>query len=225
MPDQDHIFAETEGDRWFDRNHLLLQAADWATDPCLKVIALYELKPQSVLEVGAANGYRLAAIAERLGARVVAVEPSARAIADGQTRFPRVAFLRATASHVPTAERFDLVILHAVLHWVDRHTLLQSVAEIDRLVGDGGFLLIGDFHPSNRLRVPYHHLPGQEVYTYKQDYASIFLASGLYHTVAVMTRGHASEGFSACVSEGNRFAVSLLRKDPKEHYVAAAAPQ
>jgi hypothetical protein len=54
---------------------------------------LYHLRPSSVLEIGAANGFRLAVISERYGARVVAVEPSVEAIVDGKARFPCVEFV------------------------------------------------------------------------------------------------------------------------------------
>ena len=42
--------------------------------------------------------------------------------------------------------------------------MLRSVAEIDRVLPDGGFLLIGDFYPSLPQRVRYHHLPDQDVF-------------------------------------------------------------
>jgi len=224
MPNQDELFATSEADRYFDRNKSALRNADWSADPPLRLMELYHLQPRSALEIGAANGYRLGAIAARWGTEVTAVEPSALAIADGQARFPEVKFLQATASAIPMQGQVDLVIVNFVLHWVSRDTLLRSVAEIDRLLVDGGFLILGDFEPSNRVRVRYHHRSEEEIYTYKQNYPAVFLASGLYHTVAALTGGHGSTTPVADVSEGERTGVWLLRKQSAEHYVAGSVP-
>jgi SAM-dependent methyltransferase len=218
---QDDLFAVSEADRYFDRNESAMHAVDWSADLPLRLISLYQLQPRQVLEVGAANGFRVAAIAQRYGAKVVAVEPSARAIADGQTRFPNVEFVQATANNIPLQTQFDLIIVNFVLHWVARATLLRCVAEIDRLLTDGGFLILGDFAPSNRWRKKYHHLPEQEVYTYKQNYSAMFLASGAYQAVATLTTDHGSKTLSANSSEHERTGVWLLRKQLEKYYVTA----
>jgi SAM-dependent methyltransferase len=221
---QDDLFNDFEGDRWFERNRGALNAFDPSADSPLKLIGLYGLAPERVLEIGAANGFRLAAIHERTGAETVAVEPSAQAVFEGKARFPFVTFIRGTASAVPLRRTFDLVIVNFVFHWIDRQNLLGAVAEVDRLVGDNGYLLIGDFHPANRLRVRYHHLADREIYTYKQNYAATFLASGLYHAVGVLTAHHASKQLQARVAESERIGAWLLRKEFRGHYVESGVP-
>ena len=216
---QDQIFTAFEGDKWFERNREALERFDPEADFPLRLIELYHLRPHSVLEVGAANGYRLAAISERYGARVMAVEPSVEAIVDGMSRFPDVEFVRGGASAIPLQELFDLIIVNFVFHWIDRTNLLRSVAEIDRLLVDGGFLIIGDFHPSNLIKVRYHHLTEQEVYTYKQNYAGTFLASGLYHPICLLTGQASSKALISHAAEDNRIGIWLLRKMLSEHYV------
>lgn len=79
---QDQIFAAFEGDRWLERNKGALERFDPEADFALKLMELYCSRPCNVLEIGAANGYRLAAISERYGASVVAVGPSVGAIHD-----------------------------------------------------------------------------------------------------------------------------------------------
>jgi len=225
MPrNQDEIFSAFEGDNYFTRNKVALEGFDAEADLPLKLINLYCVRPRSVVEIGAANGFRVAAIAERYGARVVAVDPSAKAIENGRKRFPHIKFVQATAADVPLQDAFDLVIVNFVLHWIDRNTLLRSVAEIDRLVADGGFLILGDFAPHNLLRVPYHHLAEKVVYTYKQDYSDLFVVSVLYHTVGTLTSGHASQSLSAVVAEDERTSVWLLQKQLQDHYLDCAVP-
>jgi SAM-dependent methyltransferase len=218
---QDNVFTRSEGDRWFERNRKALDSFVTAADLPLKILEMYDLRLGRVLEIGAANGFRLASIRERTGAAVVAVEPSAEAILDGKSSFPCVNFVRGTASAVPLKETFDLVIVNFVFHWIDRANLLRAVAEVDRLVQDNGYLLIGDFHPSNRLQVRYHHLIDERLFTYKQNYAATFLASGLYHPVALLTGHHAVKKPDAAVDEADRIGTWLLRKQTSLHYARA----
>ncbi len=218
---QDNVFTRFEGDRWFERNRKALNSFDTAADLPLKILELYDLRPERVLEIGAANGFRLAAIHARTGAVVVAVEPSSEAILNGKASFPYVTFVRGTASFVPLRETFTLVIVNFVFHWIDRTSLLRAVAEIDRLVQDDGYLLIGDFQPSNQLQVRYHHLTDEQLFTYKQNYAATFLASGLYHPVALLTGHHVVKKPDAAVAEADRIGTWLLRKQTDVHYVKA----
>jgi SAM-dependent methyltransferase len=136
-------------------------------------------------------------------------------------RFFKSEFLEAIKRAIPLRERFDLVIVNFVFHWIDRANPLQSVAEVDRMVRDGGLLIIGDFHPSNRLRVPYDHLENHEVHTYKQDYAEAFFSSGLYHPVCLLTADHATKKLTAEVSEDEHIGAWLLRKNTGDHYIAS----
>src|SRR3990170_3003377 len=215
---QDGIFAEFEGDRWFGRNREALERFDPQDDPPLRLMDLYGLRPRRVLEVGAANGLRLATIARQGGVRAVAVEPSAQAVTDGRARFPEVEFVRGEAHAVPLDASFDLIIANFVFHWIDRARLLGSVAEIDRLLEDGGFLMIGDFCPPHPTRVAYHHLPEHRVYTYKQDYAAPFLASGLYLPVGFLAGDHASKRLLPAVAADSKAGVWLLRKSLSDGY-------
>jgi SAM-dependent methyltransferase len=221
MPlDQGQIFTRSEGDQWFKRNKSTLDRLDPETDLPLKIIELNRLQPRSVLEVGAANGFRLAAISERYGAKAVAVEPSADAVNDGKVKFPSVQFVRGEISAIPLRQSFDLVIINFVFHWVDRTRLLRSIAEIDRVLENGGFLIISDFYPSYPTKVRYHHLPeSSDVFTYKQNYSEPFLASGLYQLVHLLTADHSSKVFGGSVPKYERIGAWLLRKAMTEHYV------
>jgi SAM-dependent methyltransferase len=222
---QDRIFATGEGDRWFERNNAALHNADrLANDPPLSLLELSGVSPSHVLEVGASNGYRLEALRLRYGCRAVAVEPSPAAIKDGQRRYPDVQFLCGLASAIPIEQsgQFDLVIVHFVLHWIDRSMLLRSVAELDRMVANDGCLLIGDFYPATPERVVYHHLPHGDVWTYKQDYTEVFVASGLYSRVAALTFDHTGHQCTTDVAPENRIQVVLLRKSLSQGYPARA---
>lgn len=212
-PGQVALFADSEGDRWFLRNRDNLRRGEAnPRDPALDLVFHKRLRPRRVLEVGAANGWRLARIESRLGARCVAVEPSAKAIAEGRRLFPRIRFFRGLAHKLPgpvRRMRFDLVLVNFVFHWVDRSQLLESAAQIDSVLEDGGHLLIGDFLPPAPEKVPYHHLKRGRAWTYKQDYALLFKASCLYASAGRVLLRHDA---AALRGASTRAAVELLRK-------------
>jgi SAM-dependent methyltransferase len=218
---QSEVFAGSECDRWFARNKSALERIDLSNDFPLKVMELYRLRPRRVLEIAAANGYRLAAIVRSTGAEAVAVELSAEAVSDGKTKFPEVEFVHAAAHAIPLEKPFDLVIVNGLFYIVDRTQLLRSIAEIDRLVADGGFLILGDFLPTSLLKMRYHHVEG-EIYSYKQDYSAAFLASGLYHPVSLLTGDSQTRDLNPEARENDRFCVWLLRKMLHDHYAESS---
>lgn len=217
MP-QDNYFVNGEGDAWFKRNETYLTGSidtDWP----LSLMAQYGLNPKTVLEVGCSNGWRLGKILQQQGdVRCVGVEPSQEAIADGKKRYPAIEFHQGAAAAIPLQEQFDVVIVNFVLHWIDRATLLKSVAEIDRMVKDGGYLIIGDFLPDSPCRSFYHHLPTEKVYTYKLHYPKLFAASGLYSVVADLSYNHADRKLLGTVPSHNRAGCAVLRKSLDEFY-------
>lgn len=222
--DQDEIFASSEGDRWFERNADTLLRVEADSDPIIRAIDRHGIRPRAVLEVGAANGFRLAMIARRTGARTVGVEPAAKAVADGRARYPEVDLRPGLASALPVEGMFDLVVVNFVLHWVGRPRLLAAVAEIDRVLDDGGHLIVGDFLPGHLTRTAYAHLPGAGVETFKQDYAEVFVASGLYERVARVTGAHGVVGPVADAPEHERTAVTVLRKRLRDLYAEVRLP-
>src|ERR1700751_2390417 len=179
---QDAHFSEGEGDAWYERNR---DSYDAERDPVIHTLRCQNIRPPAILEIGPSQGARLAELHKRYQAQVAGVDPSAAAVADGRRSFPVIQFFVATAKSLPLAdELYDLVIVNAVFHWIDRRSLLASAAEIDRVLNPDGHLLIGDFAPFEPKRSRYHHRPDLEIYTYKQDYAAIFLATAGYRLLA-----------------------------------------
>ena len=215
---QTDVFVESEGSEWFRRNKSSLERYDVATDPIAVTMGMYGIRPKRLAELGAANGVRAATLASAFSCEATAVEPSAEAVADGRRRFPHVTYVQSAIHEIDLNASFDVVIVNFVLHWVDRRLLLASIARVDALVAEGGYLLIGDFFPSAPTRVPYHHLPGQEVFTYKQDYGALFAASQLYDVIAVLGGAHGTGARTATASDRDRAAVWLLRKTTTGRY-------
>lgn len=211
---QDSIFLNYEGDNWFNRN-LKSIVNKSKHDIVLDMIRHYNIAPKTVLEIGSSNGYRLNEINRIYGSKCTAVEPSEFAIYDGKKRYPNIEFHRALASELPfdNNQKFDLVIINSVFHWIDRKNLFKSVYEIDRVLSDDGFLIIGDFLPDSPNKVNYHHIKDEQVWTYKQDYTKIFTCSNLYHLIGFMTGHYKTKELNPHTDGNNRISVSLLRKN------------
>lgn len=221
---QQNVFEHSEGDQWFLRNfsHLTERKNDKFDWPIhlVKKIKEHELIT-SVLEIGCSNGWRLEELLKIVSrdARIEGIDISGKAIEDGKKRFPQINLQQAAISKIPHQGTFDLVIVNFVLHWVDRQLLATSLAEIDRVVADGGYLIIGDFLPNYSQRRRYHHYTDQEIYTYKQDYAQCFRSLGMYHELGrcVFNHDEKSSQIDDATSD-SRAACVLLQKKLTEYY-------
>jgi SAM-dependent methyltransferase len=225
--DQASLFLSGEADNWFRRNqgHLSPDRVG-ATDWPLQLLRRSGARPRRALEVGASNGYRLECLRREYGCEVAGVEPSAAAVEHAAAEFPAVRMHRGLSHDLSLWPdgHFDLVLLCVVLHWVDRRHLLRTVAEADRVLAEGGDLLISDFYPERPHKVRYHHCPGAEAWTYKQDYPALWLSTQLYRTVQEVTFDHATGQAGADVDPSHRCRVTLLKKVGPANYPARERP-
>ena len=211
---QDNIFLKSEGDNWFKRNMSALTGVH-DQDFVVNLIQLYNITPENVLEIGASNGWRLNEISKIHDCNCIAVEPSELAIKTGKEKYPHIEFHRAVANELPfdNDRKFDLVIINFVFHWISREKLFKSVSEIDRVLSDGGLLIIGDFMPDSPNKVNYHHIKDEGMWTYKQDYTKVFISSNIYKLIGSMTGHHETKKYDPFVDAKSRMAVTLLKKD------------
>lgn len=218
---QETEFLKGEGDRYYQRNREeLLRRERSRQDLGLELLRRHRLVPRRVLDVGCSNGWRCELLRRRYGSDVVGVEPSRRAIREGRTLYPDVTFRHGTVDRLPVGpdEVFDLVIISFVLHWVSRDRLLRAVAEIDRCVAEDGHVLLADFWPRRPVRVPYHHLPAEGMYTYKADYPQVFSSSGLYRGVGRIVFNTDTRQRQARPPAESRGLFSLMRKSTEAFY-------
>jgi len=219
---QDDIFLQSEGNAWFKRNRKGLdsQIRDYSSWIISQLRDLNEIK--SVCDLGGANGHLLARLSEQFSTecQFYCVDSSQDALDDGKQRYPTIHFQHGTLNDIPVKNTtFDFVIVSFVLHWVDRRSLAKTISEIDRLVTDGGYLLLGDFLPDFQQRRIYHHYKDSLVYTYKQDYGRIFQDLGIYGEIARLTFNHDQPrvelGYAPSSSRG---VFALLKKSYTQYY-------
>lgn len=219
---QETTFMTGEGDAWYRRNRSHIGSAD------LLVRLISRLSGREgmhrICELGCANGWRLDLLRPFFSKDAVfaGIDASSDAIAEGSKQFPGMDLRQSALSKVPHEEPFDLVIVNFVLHWIDRDLLSRCIAEIDRLVKWDGYLFVGDFLPDFPVRRAYHHLLGQEVYTYKQDYARAFSGLGFYRELNRVTYSHdhprseIDEPISSADANDRAF-VSVLHKTSRAY--------
>lgn len=211
--EQDKIFKQTEGDNWFKRNKEALNKRSLKKDIILKVIDLFNIKPEKVLELGCANGYRLNYLRDKYGCKCTGIDCSKMAIEDGKYRYSGIKLSCGGIDHINLKDSyFDLVIVNFVFHWVDRSVLSLALTEADRVLKKEGLLIVGDFFPLSPVKVLYHHIKDKKIYTYKDDYSKMFEKIGYYQNIGRMTADHDSLKICADVNYQDRIKIDLLKK-------------
>lgn len=186
MMKQKDAFMEREGDAWFDRNHDKLGQYD----PVTPVIDELHLKPTKVLEVGCANGWRLARLRPKFSCEVYGIDPSMKAATDG-ARF-RVPIWQMTASTLLVGKKpYDLIIYGFCLYLTDPEDWLTIATEGDRVLADGGHIIIHDFNDwvgGSPIVKPYDHCDGLKSYHY--DFSKLWLGHPRYQVVKHVDGAH-----------------------------------
>ncbi len=216
---QKKIFTDGEGDAWFNRNQAYIQSIDQARESTdigymLDALVPFSTRINRILEIGCSNGIKLETVCRKLNAVGVGVEPSSIAVRNGNDRkkLADITLLLGAGDKLPSLcedASFDLVYFAFCLYLFDRNTLMQSLAEADRVLKPGGFLVITDFDPGSHYKRPYSHREG--VFSYKQDYASVFTQSGLYYLLGKYSFSHRTSNFDELPDE--RVSTSILYKE------------
>jgi ubiquinone/menaquinone biosynthesis C-methylase UbiE len=215
---QKDAFLDYEADNYFFRN------ADVKFDPekdtVFRVVTEYGLRPKNILEIGCSTGYRLDALRKKLDAKVSGIEPSAGAIARGMQLYPEVQFTRGTVDEMGmyASTSFDMVIIGFVLYVVDREILFKVLSETDRVLANGGTLIIIDFFSEKPTRNAYAHIKDIEAFTYKQNYEEIFVASRIYQLLDKRSMSHTTKQYDLSGDYYDKFSVTTLRKDLSAGY-------
>jgi len=205
---QKSSFLAGEGDAWFKRNSFGNSGS--TLDYVISLITSINGRPRSALEIGCSNGSKLARLCTAFECAGTGIDPSAQAIADGRTKYPKLRLEVGTADSLPFSDgEFDLVIFGFCLYLCDRQDLFRIAAEADRCLTAGGLLAITDFMPPTPYRNSYSHLDG--ISSYKFDNRSMFLWNPAYFERAFHVYGH---GGVSKVEPDERTSTVILQKDP-----------
>jgi hypothetical protein len=179
-------FVAGEGDAWFQRNKPTYAMNAGASDEVALMLQSCEVSPSRILEIGCSNGSRLNRTCVTLGSMGFGIEDN----------------------------QFDAVIFGFCLYLCDRVDLFAIATQADRVLSDGGALVISDFAPPFPYKNAYAHSSG--IFSYKMDYSQMFLWNPAYTEVHRHVKSHSSVGDSTDPNE--RVSTTILRKSHKSSY-------
>lgn len=206
---QKALFLAAEGDAWYERNQQALAKRDAKDDAVTQVMQNLQLQPKHILEVGCADGWRLRGLAAAFGAQCAGVEPSAAAVAAGKKLTPAHDLRVGTAEKLEFADgSFDTLIYGFCLTYCDRKDLFRVAQEGDRVLKDGGHIVVYDFCTDVAYRNAYAHKPGY--YCYKMKYAELFTWNPAYSVVHHQLVSHGGPSIPDSMDE--RIGITVLRK-------------
>jgi ubiquinone/menaquinone biosynthesis C-methylase UbiE len=175
---QAQTFLDGEADAWIERNREKMGRHDRVSE----TIAEIGLQPTRILEIGCADGWRI----ERLKKSFPAC--SVRGIDPSRAGPRSTAVIQGTADDLGAfaSAEFDLVIYGFCLYLCDRRDLFRIAAEGDRVLEDGGQIIVHDFAvPAVPFARVYQHHPG--ILSYHMDYTKLWLAHPWYRQVGSRT--------------------------------------
>jgi ubiquinone/menaquinone biosynthesis C-methylase UbiE len=132
-------------------------------------------KIRNMLDVGCGNGDFLNNFLKNKKIKKFGIEPSQAAINLSKKRHKNINFKKAFSHNLPFPDnKFDLVNIWSVLHWIDRNHYLQSLGELIRVTNK--YLMVMDFFPKTEHRTKYKYKKG--FFTFKSDFDKILNSSG-----------------------------------------------
>jgi SAM-dependent methyltransferase len=215
---QRDLFVRSEGDAWFERNRSAIQGPNDLREHVIGVISghLPTARTTDVLEIGCASGANLLALGERRSIVGHGVDPSGAAVAHALEMQPGLDIRTGTTDALPfTDASMDVVWFGFCLYLVDRTLLHRSVAEADRVLRNGGLLVILDFDAPHPVAREYHHVPG--VTSYKLNTSALFLADPAY--VLAEKSSFSATGVDWEADPGERIGLWICRKDTDNAYL------
>lgn len=169
---QADIFTASEGAAWFKRNK---DRIDPENDPVTAAIETYKITPKRVFEVGCADGWRLKLLHKKFKHIVCGgIDPGCQ---DRTKQQPFIEWGTADRISLP-ANSFDLVIYGWCLYLCDPEDYLKIAYEGDRILKDGGFLIVYDFYTETPYKVPYKHKNG--IFSHHYDFSKLWLSHPAY---------------------------------------------
>lgn len=157
-------FFAGEGDAWLERNKDKLTGEN---DPVLAAIEHYKLDPAVVLEIGCANGWRLELLKKKYDCVTWGCDPGYSGGANNILR-------RSADKTGMSIQCFDVVIYGWCLYLCDPEDYFKIAMEGDRVLADGGYLIIYDFYAPRTYKTPYKHRDG--LFSHHFDFSELWLS-------------------------------------------------
>jgi len=173
---QRSIWANGVGDDWFERNKAALGNRDLASD----ALSHIDFSPNDILEVGAANGWRLKKLRDQYNCNVRGIDISKEAI---KNAVDGIQIDYGYAHDLPYEDKsFDMVIFGFCLCFISPEDWHQIVSESNRVLRDKGIVILYDFMGTRFVKramkkiMADSTLEDKPVYIYNFDWPSLWLS-------------------------------------------------
>lgn len=180
MSAQKEAYKANLGDNWIRRNRAALnEDKDDPVESLFNLFAPGVIK--RVVEVGCANGWRLKKLKEK-GYDVYGIDPSKEGIMEARESIEPTNLVIGTADDMPWDDGyFDCVIMGFCMWAMPPEDWFGAVAESDRILKEGGALIIHDRFSARAIRRPYTE-PGvpEGMYQYTYDWKKLWMAHPAY---------------------------------------------
>lgn len=218
------IWTESEGDAWFERNHIRKEIEIPLGCKLFEKAVEQRLKNAEagfkILEIGCSCGYNLMYLCKKYHVDGYGIDPSKEAVEYGNSKIQdgmKLDLRWGTADALNFENNFfDIAILGFCMYCMDRRYIFKSVSEVDRVLKDGGIVAIWDFDTDiPYMRPNIHH---ENLWTFKYDYTKLFSCNPQYILIEKRSFSDEGEGFSRDIQE--RCALNILYKEQiKEAYI------
>ena len=139
------------------------------------LIKVNKIKPNSILEIGCANGIKLNEYQINLNSRInYGIDLSSKAIKSGKKRFKKLKLIKMSSLEIEKIKiKFDLIICGFFLYLLDREEIFQ--------LNKNGYLIIQDCDPLFKHTNSSVH--NKNLKTFKMSYDSFLEESGLFKVI------------------------------------------
>lgn len=211
----DTILWDKESDAYTKRGHedgqkyLYRDKANrrfWVNE-FLKVSPIFSPNPQVILDLGCGYGGTIHEIFDKFNnAKIIGIDPGEETLkmARENNQAPNVEFKKGHSHQIDLPDNsVDVVNLCMVLQWVPRKYLIQTIAEINRVLKEDGIVYINEFLTNRPVYSQSVH--NSLVYIFKDDYAKYFTAfpwfREVYRFVYKIESGEDQQRYTAVIKK------------------------
>ncbi len=208
---QKEYFVQEGGDEWYARSCHSIQKTKPTFNYLFDCINNLPFAINNFLEVGCSSGEKIKQVQSKFKCSCYGIDPSKEAIAGGRKLVNDKIHLQVgTAESLPFEDNFfDVVCFGFCLYLCDRNLLFRIAQEADRVLREGGAIIIVDFDSRIPLRNSFHHT-GEAIWSYKMEYEKMFT----WHPQYILSEKRSYSYYDSCFiyDSNERVSISTIIK-------------
>tara|TARA_Y100000022_G_C13248433_1_gene375989 strand:- start:94 stop:777 length:684 start_codon:yes stop_codon:yes gene_type:complete len=176
------IVKKKEADKYFLRNLDFFNSTK-SDYRIIDLIKVNKIKPNSILEIGCANGIKLNEYQINLNSKInFGIDLSSKAIKSGRKKFKKLKLIKLSSLEIEKIKmKFDLIICGFFLYLLDREEIFKQFDLIHKKLNKNGHLIIQDCDPLFKHTNSSVH--NKDLKTFKMSYDNFLEESGLFKII------------------------------------------